>query len=43
VDDLLDVSRMIRGKVALRLERLDLARLAELVADDHRPAFDQAA
>ena len=41
VDDLLDVSRITRGKIALRRERLDLARLARDSTDDHRPAFEQ--
>ncbi len=40
VDDLLDVSRVTSGKVKLRPERLDLARLARQAAVDHRPAFD---
>jgi PAS domain S-box-containing protein len=42
VDDLLDASRLASGQVALRLERLDLARLVRVVAEDHRPAFEQA-
>ncbi len=42
VDDLLDVSRVNNGKLALRPERLDLGRLVRIVAGDHRPAFDQA-
>jgi PAS domain S-box-containing protein len=36
IDDLLDVSRLTRGKVSLALERLDLARLLRLCAEDHR-------
>jgi CheY-like chemotaxis protein/two-component sensor histidine kinase len=40
VDDLLDVSRITTGKVQLRRERLDLARLARQAAADHRPAFE---
>jgi signal transduction histidine kinase/ActR/RegA family two-component response regulator len=36
VDDLLDVSRITRGKIALHPERLDLARLVRLHAEDHR-------
>jgi PAS domain S-box-containing protein len=39
VDDLLDVSRITTGKVQLRRERLDLARLARQEAADHRVAF----
>ena len=40
VDDLLDVSRVARGKVDLRRERVDLARLAFVVAGDEAAAFD---
>ncbi len=36
VDELLDASRIARGKVQLRRERLDLAALVRAVADDHR-------
>jgi signal transduction histidine kinase len=42
VDDLLDVSSLISGKVILRSERLDLARLVRLAAEDHRLDFEQA-
>jgi PAS domain S-box-containing protein len=35
VDDLLDVSRITRGKILLRYERLDLARLIRDTARDH--------
>src|SRR5262249_55981899 len=42
VDDLLDVSRVMRGKVELRPERLDLARLVRTTAEDHRAIFQQA-
>ena len=42
VDDLLDVSRIIRGKVQLRPERLDLARLVRTAALDHQDIFRQA-
>jgi PAS domain S-box-containing protein len=42
VDDLLDVSRITRGKIALRAEPLDLARAARLAADDHRPRAEAA-
>jgi PAS domain S-box-containing protein len=42
VDDLLDVSRVNNGKLALKPERLDLGRLVRVVTADHRPAFDQA-
>jgi PAS domain S-box-containing protein len=40
VDDLLDVSRITRGKVLLRKGRLDLAGLLRGVADDFRPTLD---
>src|SRR5207248_893845 len=36
VDDLLDVSRITRGKIPLRRERVDLARLVRDTAEDHR-------
>jgi len=42
VDDLLDVSRVMRGKVQLRPERLDLARLVRTAALDHQGVFRQA-
>ena len=42
VDDLLDVSRLRRGKVRLRRERLDLARLVRATAEDYRPLFERA-
>jgi CheY-like chemotaxis protein len=42
VDDLLDVSRIMRGKVQLRPERLDLARLVRTAAEDHGGIFRQA-
>jgi PAS domain S-box-containing protein len=42
VDDLLDVSRIQRGKVALRLERLDLVELVRVTVEDHRMVVEQA-
>src|SRR4051794_34181973 len=42
VDDLLDVSRISRGKVTLRKERLDLARLVRVLAKDQAAAFEAA-
>jgi CheY-like chemotaxis protein/two-component sensor histidine kinase len=42
IEDLLDVSRLIRGRVELRPERLDLGRLARTVAGDEEPAFAAA-
>jgi signal transduction histidine kinase len=41
VDDLLDASRIARGKVQLRKERLDLAALVRSTAEDHRPGLEQ--
>lgn len=40
IDDLLDVSRINRGKVSLQRERLDLARLLQIAAEDHQARFD---
>lgn len=42
IDDLLDVSRILRGKVQLRKERLDLGQLARTVAEDRRAVLGQA-
>jgi PAS domain S-box-containing protein len=42
VDDLLDVSRITRGKILLRYVRLDLARLARDTAEDHRLTVEEA-
>lgn len=42
IDDLLDVSRISRGKVSLQRERLDLGRLVQVTAEDHRARFDAA-
>jgi signal transduction histidine kinase/ActR/RegA family two-component response regulator len=39
VDDVLEVSRISRGKVELRRERLDLAALVRWIVEDHAPAF----
>jgi two-component system CheB/CheR fusion protein len=38
VDDLLDVSRISRGKILLRQQRLDLVALVRTTVDDHRSA-----
>jgi PAS domain S-box-containing protein len=38
-DDLLDVTRISRGKIRLQRERLDLGELMERTADDHRAFF----
>ena len=43
MDDLLDVSRIARGKVNLRTERLNLAALVRRTAEDHRPILDRNA
>ena len=42
VDDLLDVSRVGRGKIQLRRERMDLARLVRTTAADFRHALTEA-
>ncbi len=42
VDDLLDVSRITRGKVVLRRRRLDLRELVRVTVDDHRAVFAEA-
>jgi signal transduction histidine kinase len=39
IDDLLDVTRISRGKISLHRERLDLPALARHVAEDHRSVF----
>jgi PAS domain S-box-containing protein len=36
VDDLLDVTRMTRGKIVLKKERIELVQFLRDVADDHR-------
>ncbi len=41
VDDLLDVSRISRGKVELRKEAVDLTALAARAAETARPALDE--
>jgi signal transduction histidine kinase/CheY-like chemotaxis protein len=42
VDDLLDVARIDHGQVALRRERLDLARLVRQAAEDYRSVLEEA-
>src|SRR5262245_7023693 len=42
IDDLLDVTRIVRGEMRLRPERLDLARLVRTAADDFRPTLEGA-
>ncbi|MBI5510397.1 MAG: GAF domain-containing protein [Deltaproteobacteria bacterium] len=39
IDDLLDVTRIARGKVRLEREPFDLREVVLRAADDHRPAF----
>ncbi len=41
IDDLLDVSRIVRGKVNLDLQRLDLAVVVRQSAADHKAQFEQ--
>jgi PAS domain S-box-containing protein len=43
VDDLLDVTRIVRGKVELRRTRLDLAALARRTGEDHRALMQERA
>jgi len=40
IDDLLDMSRIVSGKVRLDVQRVDLAAVARLAADTVRPAAD---
>ncbi|HET9596996.1 MAG TPA: ATP-binding protein, partial [Anaeromyxobacteraceae bacterium] len=40
VDDLLDVTRISRGKVRLHLERVDLAEIVRRTLEDHRALLD---
>ncbi|TFY98156.1 PAS domain-containing hybrid sensor histidine kinase/response regulator [Ramlibacter rhizophilus] len=42
IDDLLDVSRIARGKLALRKERCDLAAVARQTAEDYRSSLESA-
>jgi PAS domain S-box-containing protein len=42
LDDLLDVSRIARGKVQLRMERCDLVAIVRNVTEDYRPIFTAA-
>ncbi|MCK6548575.1 hybrid sensor histidine kinase/response regulator, partial [Myxococcota bacterium] len=42
VDDLLDVTRIERGKVRLQREHVDLAALVRRAVDDHRDLFAKA-
>ncbi len=40
VDDLLDVTRITRGKIELRRERVDFARLVREAVEDHRAMLE---
>jgi PAS domain S-box-containing protein len=42
IDDLLDVTRISRGKVNLQRERVELGDLVRRTLDDHRATFDQS-
>lgn len=42
VDDLLDITRITRGKIELRRETVELAGLVRATVDDHRVCFDAA-
>ncbi len=42
LDDLLDVSRISRGKILLRRQPVDLARLVRETAEDHRRPLEEA-
>jgi PAS domain S-box-containing protein len=42
VDDLLEVTRLLRGQIRLRRKRLDLVRLVRTVVEDHRTALEEA-
>jgi signal transduction histidine kinase len=41
VDDLLDSTRLARGKILLRKERCDLVRIVRQTVDDYRNIFEQ--
>ena len=41
IDDLLDVSRIVRGKITLHWERVDLAALVRQSVEDHRAEIDR--
>ena len=40
IDDLLDVTRIARGKILLRKDRVDIRELVDSIVEDHRPAFE---
>jgi two-component system CheB/CheR fusion protein len=41
VEDLLDVTRIVKGKIGLRRTRVDARDAVRIVCDDHRPLFDE--
>jgi len=41
VDDLLDATRIARGKIELRRQRVELGDLVQKTVEDHRPAFER--
>ena len=41
-DDLLDVTRVARGKIRLQCERVELRNLVQRVVEDHQPVFEAA-
>jgi PAS domain S-box-containing protein len=41
-DDLLDVTRVARGKIRLECERVELRSLLQRVVEDHQPVFEAA-
>lgn len=43
IDDLLDLSRLSRGKIALQKERVSLAAVAHQAVETSRPAIDEGA
>jgi PAS domain S-box-containing protein len=42
VDDLLDISRITRGKIELRKERLDVTRVVEVALETSQPLIEEA-
>jgi signal transduction histidine kinase len=42
IDDLLDLSRISRGKIELKKERVELAKVVQHAIETSRPLFDQA-
>jgi PAS domain S-box-containing protein len=42
IDDLLDVSRIVRGKITLETKRIDLAAVARQTASDHKVLVEES-